>query len=786
MAKQVHTVSIASLGKWFAAVSILLGSVLVISSLLMRQDSLLVDKTWATFKATQSEKARALNSLYEELGYGGMIHNFKNYILRHDEKHLRKAEERIGAAKSALRHLRIFMDQSEEIKALNYVEETVNQYSASLKTAQEMIIDKRPILAIDRAVKVNDGSAYYGFGILDRAVSQEGLDEMALGKPILLQKLLRAFGYGGMIHHFKNYILRAEATLYPKLQDSVNQARNLINDYRKLTINKAETEALRHIEHVLLSYEGNAPHVKVMTMNQATPQTIDRQVKINDEPALAGFQTLTRAIIDENHTASQNVEAAVERIHDLARYMIWGGLLLFPAMIILSNWVLRSKVITPISNITGVMRKLSNDQLDTPLHLDENPNTELGMMGRTVRLFKEHALERKKAEKRVAERERWFRALLESAPDATIIVNDKGIMELANKQAENHFGYSKQELLGENVDMLVPQAVRANHHKQRESFNNKSGFREMGTNLVLSGERKDGSSFPIEVSLSPIMTEEGRFIAAAIRDITEKKKAEKRLKDAYDVITSSINYAARIQRATLPDNVAMQDHLNDHFIIWEPRDTVGGDFYWSKEWGSGLLLMLGDCTGHGVPGAFMTLLSTGALEQALINTPCGNLTLLIQDMHKLLQSTLGQNLDHVGDSDDGLEMGACFISPQDQTLYYVGAHFTLYRLQNGELIEFKGTREAMGYRSIPYDQHYTLHELALEKDCEYYLCTDGLIDQIGETSGRSFGRKRLKTILSEINGRPMNEQKEIIEKRFAQFQGNQKRRDDVSLLGFKI
>ena len=144
------------------------------------------------------------------------------------------------------------------------------------------------------------------------------------------------------------------------------------------------------------------------------------------------------------------------------------------------------------------------------------------------------------------------------------------------------------------------------------------------------------------------------------KEISDRKKAQAALADAFEVITSSINYASRIQHSVFPTTDFMMEILDDFFILWQPRDVVGGDIYWGKKWGEGSLVVLADCTGHGVPGAFMTLISSGALDRALSDVDEGDTATLIQTMHRIVQQMLSQDTkdyDKEHASDDGLEMG---------------------------------------------------------------------------------------------------------------------------------
>lgn len=274
-------------------------------------------------------------------------------------------------------------------------------------------------------------------------------------------------------------------------------------------------------------------------------------------------------------------------------------------------------------------------------------------------------------------------------------------------------------------------------------------------------------------------------ICGMSRDITQRKEAEARLKDAYDVISDSIDYAARIQRSVLPKPAMLSALFEDHFVIWEPRDNVGGDIYWANLWGDGALVVLGDCTGHGVPGAFMTLISTGALERAQIEAPKGDLSELVQRMHQFIQMTLGQH-GAEGESDDGLELGACFIGPNMNMLSFVGARFSLFIVKDGEVEEIKGTRKGLGYRRTPLNQYFDINHVRIEEGMRFYMTSDGLIDQVGEQTGRSFGKKRFRELLISTANLPFEEQKTVILDSLITFQGRQSRRDDVSLIGFSV
>jgi len=286
----------------------------------------------------------------------------------------------------------------------------------------------------------------------------------------------------------------------------------------------------------------------------------------------------------------------------------------------------------------------------------------------------------------------------------------------------------------------------------------------------------------IEVRGGPIP---GGGFVSTYTDISERKENEKMLRDAYSIISDSIDYAANIQRSILPSIYNFTDIFEDYCVQWEPRDRVGGDMYWVRAWGDGDIILLGDCTGHGVPGAFMTLITTGALESALEKIEPGNVGALLQLLHQKVQTSLSQDQDH-GTSDDGLEIGACYLTKDHKKLTYSGARFSLFKIEDDEIIEIKGTKRGIGYRNISFDQTYEEHQISLNLKQTFFLTTDGLIDQIGGPKRRMFGKKRLRELLLSIQDKPLFEQKFSIVETVSQYQGDEIRRDDIAFIGFKV
>jgi serine phosphatase RsbU (regulator of sigma subunit)/uncharacterized membrane protein affecting hemolysin expression len=257
------------------------------------------------------------------------------------------------------------------------------------------------------------------------------------------------------------------------------------------------------------------------------------------------------------------------------------------------------------------------------------------------------------------------------------------------------------------------------------------------------------------------------------------------LRRALSTITSSIEYASRIQRSMLPEATLLNYLFVDHFLIWEPREPVGGDMIWSRPWGDGHILINGDCTGHGVPGAFMTLIVASALERALVDVQEGETLVLLQTMNRLIKLMQSQHKGHPN-TDDGLELGLCYLPENKGKLHFIGARFNLYCLDDTELREIKGTKLGVGYLDIPDDQEYAVHEITVNTADKYYLVSDGFTDQVGGEQRAMLGKRRFKNLLEKVSAKPFAEQKNILISELCNYQGDEERRDDVSAIGFQI
>ena len=261
-------------------------------------------------------------------------------------------------------------------------------------------------------------------------------------------------------------------------------------------------------------------------------------------------------------------------------------------------------------------------------------------------------------------------------------------------------------------------------------------------------------------------------------------------------VMESIAYASVIQRSFLrPSREALQKLLPDHLLLWEPRDTVGGDAFYFTPRGAGFVATLFDCTGHGVPGAFMTLIMASFIENALIAEPDCSLTALLGRVNRGVKRALGQ-IDHSHAdesesqerSDDGMDGGFLAWEPATRTLRYAGARTPLLLLRPGaaEVEQIDGDRAGVGYAGTPLEQAWTEQALTLEPGTLVCVASDGLYDQPGGPKRIAFGRKRLYALLLEHRAAPLPQLRQALVAAYGDWQGEEPRRDDLSVLAFRI
>ena len=215
---------------------------------------------------------------------------------------------------------------------------------------------------------------------------------------------------------------------------------------------------------------------------------------------------------------------------------------------------------------------------------------------------------------------------------------------------------------------------------------------------------------------------------------------------ANNEIKASIQYARRIQHAILPGKDTLPKAIRDHFVIWKPKDIIGGDIFWLHKQGHRFIAAVIDCTGHGVPGAIMTMIANMALNRVVQDVSDDDPSAVLKELNRLVRISLGQHIPG-SSTDDGLDVGLCVVNPKERSLIFAGARIGMLVTENGMIKEIKGDRKSIGYRTSNPDQIFTNHRLVLEEDAAIYLTTDGIFDQVGGNRRLPFGKRRFVEIV---------------------------------------
>lgn len=277
-----------------------------------------------------------------------------------------------------------------------------------------------------------------------------------------------------------------------------------------------------------------------------------------------------------------------------------------------------------------------------------------------------------------------------------------------------------------------------------------------------------------------IIEEKNEALQYANKEIAEKNQS----------ITDSINYAKRIQQSFLTSEKAMNQMLKDYFILYKPRDIVSGDFYLALDLPDRKLIVCADCTGHGIPGAFMSLIGISLLNEISRSNEILDPAKILDELRRVIVSALNPDLMDSGGK-DGMDIALISIfksEGSDIKIHFSGANSSMYlvSVQNNTVKkqEFKGDKQPVGYYS--YMKPFTQQEIIAQKGDTVYLFTDGYVDQFGGPKEKKFMSKQLKQKLSSMHDLPLKEQEIYLDKTFKEWQGDLEQVDDVTVIGIKL
>lgn len=350
-----------------------------------------IQQKWLNFEAQRSEKARLYTSLLANIGFGGMIHNIKNFVLRKQPEYADDARNDLGAVSAIIAQYLTVQTEEAELNALHDLADTLADYRKALTEAEfrltGFVIDST---SLDEAVAVDDRSAMRALDTLGRIVTAEIGSVQDIGKPRLAVELRRAIGYAGFIHAFKNYVLRQEQQFAMRARQSMATAFQIVREWRTFPTSQSEKLALDDLEMILKQYRGNLDIALDMAADGATAESIDAAVTVDSYPATRALAVLDREIALKIDAELKEVQRQFQFTARLAEIRDWTTRGVILMMVLGSGLVLYFMVIRPVGKIEKVMSKLAEGDLWVEIPGTELKN-EVGRMARAIGVFKDTA-----------------------------------------------------------------------------------------------------------------------------------------------------------------------------------------------------------------------------------------------------------------------------------------------------------------------------------------------------------------------------------------------------------
>ncbi|MFL5763838.1 MAG: SpoIIE family protein phosphatase [Bacteroidia bacterium] len=270
-----------------------------------------------------------------------------------------------------------------------------------------------------------------------------------------------------------------------------------------------------------------------------------------------------------------------------------------------------------------------------------------------------------------------------------------------------------------------------------------------------------------------------------VRQKEEIETQNQELEVLYKHVTDSIKYAKRIQEAILPPESLVKRLLPNSFVLYKPKDIVSGDFYWIDEKNGKTMFTAVDCTGHGVPGAFMSIVGYNVLKHVVNSTDTTTPALILDKLNEGVSETLHHGNEEA-QAKDGMDLSFCTIDFKNLELQYAGAYNPLYVIRDGKLIQTKADKFPIGLFLGAEKKKFTNHTVQLQKGDSVYIFSDGYADQFGGPNGKKFMANHFRDLLMQVHNEPIESQKEVLNKTIEEWRGPLDQVDDILVIGLKI
>lgn len=373
-----------------------------------------------------------------------------------------------------------------------------------------------------------------------------------------------------------------------------------------------------------------------------------------------------------------------------------------------------------------------------------------------------------------------FLKVFQLSPGGMCFSTFDSILVEANENFSHLFGYTRNEFVGMNVRTI---GLVSNEESQRI----KLLLKEKGKleNYEIKCRHKNGHIIYCLLNACPITINGINLILTSFSDISRVKNQNRLIEVQHKDLFDSVNSAKRIQDAILPTPELLKKTFSNSFVLFKPKAIVSGDFYWLETCNDKVYLAVADCTGHGVPGALLSIVGYNLLNESLQKTPEARPDEILNKLSNGIYKMLRQNSGNWCVK-DGLEISMIAYNKENNIIEYAGARRPMFLVRNNELIKISPDRFPIGFHTGEHLQRFSNHTLQTQKGDAVYLFSDGYYNQFGGTKNKKFSALQFQQNLLSIYHLEMEEQKKILQKKFEDWMGSQPQIDDVLVLGIKI
>jgi len=374
--------------------------------------------------------------------------------------------------------------------------------------------------------------------------------------------------------------------------------------------------------------------------------------------------------------------------------------------------------------------------------------------------------------------------IAENTENAIAIYNKNYDIEWINNGFVNLYGYTFDEYINDSSknNIFGFCKCRIINEKITNAINNKQPV-----SYSIQRERKDGKKIWVQTTLTPYINNENQIekLICINSDITELKNNEVKINEQNTLINQSIEYAKKIQNAVLPSIFELKVNVNDVFILYKPKNIVSGDFYWFYSIGGKTIIVSADCTGHGVPGGFMSMIGNTILNNFIKEKDIFDPDIILDYLNNEINTIVNKNAEF--GQTDGMDVSVAFIDRDNNVLEMASANQIIFYIQNNELKEFYGDIWSIGGTlKDENENNFTSQQFKLEEVSHIYFSTDGYYDQFGGKEDKKLMKDVFIDLIIKNYKLPMENQKVIFDEYLNNWMRNSKQTDDIQVVGVSL